>query len=140
MLWARCKRRFLPVTATIFSELRNWWGDKKNLEPCYRPHLSFGEQAMSEQPPSPEKAGIALMNDAFRRAGPNGNWFITQGVQALPDELGLIDAVRTFNTFTPENDTRGEHDFGSIVWHSNKTYWKIDYYDQALQYWCDPLS
>lgn len=95
---------------------------------------------MSEQSPSPEKARIALMNDAFRRAGPNGNWFITQGVQALPDELGLIDAVRTFNTFTPENDTWGEHDFGSIVWHSNKTYWKIDYYDQALQYWCDPLS
>jgi hypothetical protein len=95
---------------------------------------------MSEQSPSHEKARIALMNDEFRRAGPNGNWFITKGVQALPDELGLIDSVRMFNTFTTGNDPWDEHGFGSIVWHSNKTYWKIDYYDQALQYWCDPLS
>ena len=51
---------------------------------------------------SPEPRTIAQLNDEFRRAGPNGNWFITQGVQALPDELGLIDAVRMFNTFTPD--------------------------------------
>ncbi len=27
-----------------------------------------------------------------------------------------------------------------IPWYEEKTYWKIDYYDQQLQYWCDPLS
>jgi len=39
-----------------------------------------------------------------------------------------------------DNDPYGEHDFGSIKWHERKTFWKIDYYDQALQYWHDPLS
>jgi hypothetical protein len=29
---------------------------------------------------------------------------------------------------------------GSINWHKEKTFWKIDYYDQALEYWHDPLS
>ncbi|MFL5665916.1 MAG: DUF3768 domain-containing protein [Ktedonobacteraceae bacterium] len=52
----------------------------------------------------------------------------------------LVTAVRQFNTFTPDNDPYGEHDFGAIRWHEEKTYFKIDYYDQQLQYWCDPSS
>ncbi len=89
-----------------------------------------------EQAPQPNP--IAQRNDEFRRRGQG--IFVTPGVQALPDVPGLIHAVQTFDTFTPDNDPYGEHDFGSIVWHENKTYWKIDYYDQALQYWCGPLS
>jgi hypothetical protein len=81
---------------------------------------------------------ISSLNDEFRRT--TREIFVTQGVQSLPDVLGLVAAVRTFNTFTPDNDPWGEHDFGSIIWHQNKTYWKIDYYDQNLEYWCDPLS
>ena len=66
--------------------------------------------------------------------------YTTPGVRALPDVPGLVQAVQDFNEFTPDNDPWGEHDLGSIIWHENKTYWKIDYYDQQLQYWCDPLS
>ena len=66
--------------------------------------------------------------------------YTTPGVRALPDVPGLVQAVQDFNEFTPDNDPWGEHDLGSIIWHENKTYWKIDYYDQALQYWHDPLS
>src|SRR5258708_1244767 len=87
---------------------------------------------------SPEQGTIAQLNDEFRRSG--RDTFITHGVQGLPDVPGLIAAVRAFNTFTPDNDPRGGHDFGSIVWHREKTYWKIDYYDAALQYWHDPPS
>lgn len=83
-------------------------------------------------------AQIAHLNDAFRRS--TREVMVTQGVQTLPDVLGLVHAVRVFDTFTPNNDPYGEHDFGSIVWYQAKTYWKIDYYDQALQYWHDPLS
>lgn len=43
----------------------------------------------------------------------------------------LLQAVRTFDNFTPDNDPYGEHDLGSVDWHNEKTYWKIDYYDQA---------
>ncbi len=91
---------------------------------------------------SPEQgsraAQIAQLNDAFRMS--TQQVMITPGVQTLPDVLGLIHAVRVFNRVTPDNDPWGEHDFGSIMWHQHKTYWKIDYYDQALEYWCDPLS
>jgi hypothetical protein len=60
--------------------------------------------------------------------------------EALPDVPGLLQAVQNFHAFTPDNDPYGEHDFGSIVWHQAKTFWKIDYYDTALQYWHDPLD
>lgn len=81
---------------------------------------------------------IAHLNDAFRRS--TQEVMVTQGVRALPDVLGLVRAVRVFDTFTPDNDPYGEHDFGSIIWYQETTYWKIDYYDAALQYWHDPLD
>ncbi len=87
---------------------------------------------------SPEPRTIAQLNDAFRQH--RHDWYITSGAQALPDVPGLLQAVQDFSTFTPDNDPYGEHDFGSIAWYQEKTYWKIDYYDQALQYWHDPLD
>jgi hypothetical protein len=83
-------------------------------------------------------AKIAQLNDEFRRSGQG--IVLTHGVQALPDVPGLITAVQAFDRFTPENDPYGEHDFGSIVWGAEKTFWKINYYDQALEYGLDPLS
>lgn len=56
----------------------------------------------------------------------------------MPDVHGLVQAVRDFDDFTTDNDPYGEHDFGAITWHGERTYWKIDYYDQNLEYWCDP--
>jgi Protein of unknown function (DUF3768) len=81
---------------------------------------------------------IAQLNDDFRKSGQG--MVITQGIQALPDVPGLIKAVQTFNNFTSDNDPHGEHDFGSIDWHREKTFFKIDYYDQALKYGLDPLD
>jgi len=87
---------------------------------------------------SPEQRTIAQLNDEFRQQ--LHDWFITSGAQALPDVPGLLQAVQDFKTFTPDNDPYGEHDFGSVIWYEEKTFWKIDYYDQALQYWHDPLD
>jgi uncharacterized protein DUF3768 len=87
---------------------------------------------------SPERRTVAQLNDEFRQH--RHDWYITSGAQALPDVPGLLQAVQDFNAFTPDNDPHGEHDFGSIAWYQEKTYWKIDYYDQALQYWHDPLA
>jgi hypothetical protein len=98
--------------------------------------LSIEEQAMSEHSPQPNE--IARLNDEFRRT--TRELFLTQGIQALPDIHGLVTAIRQFNTFTPDNDPYGEHDFGVITWHNERTYWKIDYYDQQLQNGCEPLS
>jgi hypothetical protein len=83
------------------------------------------------------QSAIAERHDAFRRTG---QFLVTQGVLALPEPDGLLQAVRHFDDFTPDNDPHGEHDFGAIDWHGERTFWKIDYYDQTLSRWEDPLS
>jgi hypothetical protein len=80
---------------------------------------------------------IAKLNDAYRR---QVKVMVTQGVTALDDMLGVIAAVRAFDTFTEDSDPHHEHDFGSLVWKGEKIFWKFDYYDQNLKSWEDPLS
>ena len=77
-------------------------------------------------------AKIAQLNDAFRKSGQD--ILLTAGVQTLPDVPGLIQAVKDFDSFTPDNDPYGEHDFGSFELDAVKLFWKIDYYDRKLEY------
>jgi hypothetical protein len=79
---------------------------------------------------------IGYKNDRFRKSGFGVT--ITSGIQDLPDIDGLMAAIRDFDTFTEDNDPYGERDFGSLVWHSEKVFWKIDYYNKALNAWEDP--
>lgn len=81
---------------------------------------------------------IANKNDVFRKLGFGVT--MTIGAAALPDVLGLLQKVREFNSFTEDNDPHGEHDFGKIIWHDEKVYWKIDYYNDKLTCYEDPLS
>ena len=85
-----------------------------------------------------QTAQIAELNDKFRVSGHGVT--ITSGVQELPDLNGLLEAVRKFDAWTVGNDPYGEHDFGQISWGDEKIFWKIDYYNQALCFWEDPLS
>lgn len=85
-----------------------------------------------------DAAKIAKLNDEFRRGGVR--MMVTRGVQALDAVAVLLKEVQEFNTFTEDNDPYGEHDFGTIVWFGKKIFWKIDYYDQNLKLWEDPLS
>ncbi|EDZ44294.1 conserved hypothetical protein [Rhodobacteraceae bacterium HTCC2083] len=57
---------------------------------------------------------------------------ITQGVQGLKDVPDLLDQVRRYDAFTPNNDPYGEHDFGQITLEGTTFFWKIDYYDLDL--------
>jgi hypothetical protein len=81
---------------------------------------------------------IAKLNDAFRRSGQMVT--ITEGVQVLDDLSGLLDEVRWFNDFNEDNDPYHEHDFGTVYWQGQKIFWKVDYYDQRLEYGAGPLS
>lgn len=82
---------------------------------------------------------IAKLNDRFR--GMCLDVFYTDGVRdGIMDLIGLSRAVEDFNRFTEDNDPYGEHDFGSLKFEGQKVFWKIDYYDRDLKYWCDPLS
>lgn len=81
-------------------------------------------------------ARIRRLNDLFRATWLGGKVFFTAGVNALPaeDRMAVIDKVVRFDSFTSDNDPRGEHDFGSVEHGGHKFFWKIDYYDRELQY------
>ena len=82
---------------------------------------------------------IAFKNDVFRRGG--FGVMMTQGIQAMGDDVrGILESVRNYSKFTPDNDPYGERDFGCLNWKGEQVFWKIDYYDQALQYGEDPMS
>ena len=85
---------------------------------------------------------IRRLNDDLRQKGQDGRVLMTQGIQALPQEViqKVIDAVKAFDDFTPDNDPHGEHDFGSVRIGENAIFWKIDYYDESRMFGSDDPS
>lgn len=78
---------------------------------------------------------IAELNDLLRTTFLTGRVVLTEGIQALPDDVreSVITKVRGFDAFTPDNDPYGEHDFGALdVPSAGKVFWKIDYYNHDL--------
>jgi len=61
---------------------------------------------------------------------------ITPGIQALSPENQIIVGamVREFDDFSEGNDPYQEHDFGAFDFEGQKIFWKIDYYDTALDH------
>ena len=89
------------------------------------------ESDSTEKPLSP----IAIQNDEYRRCRGEpdqtdlrGNVLITRSVDALPDDeqKRVLDAVKSFDSFSIENDPYLEHDFGLVL--SNTYYFKFDYF------------
>jgi hypothetical protein len=84
-------------------------------------------------------ARVRELNDNFRRDLLNptlGMLVFSAGVSAMQDgeRFGLIDEVRCFEDFNANNDPHHEHDFGALNFHGEKYFWKIDYYDKAMQF------
>jgi Protein of unknown function (DUF3768) len=81
---------------------------------------------------------IATLNDAFRKSPfpQAGRTVFTAGLSDLGVEFShlALRHVREFDTFTDDNDPHGEHDFGALELFGHKLFWKIDYYDLALEY------
>jgi uncharacterized protein DUF3768 len=79
---------------------------------------------------------IRDLNDAFRRSFAGGRVMTTAGVAAMTAQLRaeVFEGVRTFEAFTRDNDPHGEHDFGSFEVAGQKLFWKIDYYDAAMEF------
>lgn len=82
---------------------------------------------------------IRALNDAFRRSMAGGRVMMTAGVDALSSDVKarVIRRVATFDAFTADNDPHGEHDFGAFVLVGQKFFWKIDYYDAAMEFGSD---
>jgi hypothetical protein len=79
---------------------------------------------------------IAVLNDRARTTFLECRVVLTEGIQTLPDtvRLDILQQVRSFDAFTPDNDPYGEHDFGAFDCAGKRIFWKFDYYDQALRY------
>jgi hypothetical protein len=79
---------------------------------------------------------IAERNDEFRRTGNGGLTFATKGINALSGDaqIEIYRRVRRFDSFTPENDPHAEHDFGSFELDGKTIFWKIDLYDNDLNF------
>ncbi len=86
---------------------------------------------------------IRLLNDAFRTQHfaiapllAQDQLVITRGVADLGNDFidRAVKAVRQFSDFTDDNDPYGEHDFGSFELDGIALFWKIDCYDQNLEY------
>src|SRR6266567_6445401 len=82
---------------------------------------------------------IRELNDAFRTTMTGGQVMLTAGVDALPSDVKamVIRRVATFSEFTPDNDPHQEHDFGSFTLAGRKFFFKLDYYDPAMEFGSD---
>jgi hypothetical protein len=79
---------------------------------------------------------VRALNDAFRRSFSGGRVMMTAGVNALPPDA-LAEAlrkVRAFDDFTNDNDPHGEHDFGAFEVAGERFFWKLEYYDRAMEF------
>jgi hypothetical protein len=78
---------------------------------------------------------IAFLNDGLRRTFARGKVVMTQGVASLPEDVLAIvlERVRHFDEFTPDNDPHGEHDFGSFDVAGVSYFFKVDYYSLDMQ-------
>ena len=79
---------------------------------------------------------IAALNDRLRQTYWGGKVMTTSGVNELPEEIQIqvFRAVSDFDTFTEDNDPHGEHDFGKVIVAGHSFFWKIDYYDNRMEY------
>ena len=79
---------------------------------------------------------IARLNDLLRQSATGGQIYITQGVLNLPgfDCGTLLRALAAYDQFDADNDPHGERDFGDVNVFGTDLLWKIDYYDEQLEY------
>src|SRR5262249_28731546 len=79
---------------------------------------------------------IRDLNDTFRTTLADGRCVTTPGICELGASFlaQAVAAARAFDSFTPDNDPDGEHDFGAFRIGDHRMVWKIDYYDTSLRF------
>ncbi|NSY40145.1 DUF3768 domain-containing protein [Leisingera sp. ANG59] len=90
--------------------------------------------------PRPNATVIAAHNDAFRRfaclgIAPDqaiqGRLVVTQSLIEAGDGFVMeaVQATGAFDTFEPDNDPEGWHDFGAVTIRGETVFWKVDLYE-----------
>jgi len=98
--------------------------------------LSDGRDNKGLMPEDPAKAKIRALNDQLRKTGIGGIYVMTRGVAALDEysRAQVLLEIALEGDFDQENDPHNEHDFGKVEYEETIFLWKIDYYDQDLQF------
>lgn len=84
----------------------------------------------------PRAAVVSGLNDELRTTARGGRILVTKGVLSLVgfDSAALLAALAQYDSFDADNDPHGEHDFGDLTVFGADLLWKIDYYDQSLEF------
>ena len=101
--------------------------------------------AETAEHPRPNAAVIAAQNDAFRRfaclgIAPDqaiqGRLVVTQSLIEAGDGFvtEAVKATGAFDTFEPDNDPDGWHDFGAVTIRGETVFWKIDLYEAGSDF------
>ena len=79
---------------------------------------------------------IRDLNDNLRRSFSGGQIMLTAGIDDLPQNIQaqVFKAIREFDGFSEDCDPYGTHEFGSVEVEGKKAWFKIDTYDQNLEY------
>jgi len=98
--------------------------------------MNTPNETPQELPEAEKTLRIRTLNDTFRTTLMGGRVLLTQGIQALGTGQAqkIITKVQNFKSFTPDNAPHGEHDFGAIDHNGQKVFWKIDCYDENLEF------
>ncbi|KZX95104.1 MULTISPECIES: DUF3768 domain-containing protein [unclassified Sulfitobacter] len=95
--------------------------------------------------PGPNATVIAAQNDAFRRfaclgIAPDqaiqGRLVVTQSLIEAGDGFvtEAVKATGAFDTFEPENDPEGWHDFGAVTIRGETVFWKLDLHEASSDF------
>lgn len=100
----------------------------------FDPHADSNCSINATEAQEPNSTTIRALNDAFRASLKGGAVMFTAGVadRGAAFQERILQAVRTYDAFDPDNDPYGEHDFGRIELDGEAFLFKIDYYDLAL--------
>jgi hypothetical protein len=87
----------------------------------------------------PRAEVIARLNDRLRKTSTGGTVVVTKAVTNITgfDAVALMAALASYKGFDPDNDPHGERDFGDLTLWNTELLWKIDYYDDDLQFGSD---
>lgn len=82
------------------------------------------------------KLRVRTLNDELRQTMVGGQGLITRGIEALGlmAVSSILGSVGQYDDFSPDNDPYEEHDFGALTWLEHRIFWKIDYYDENLEF------
>ena len=92
------------------------------------------------QPVEKEAVSVSKKNDLLRAnipaiAKPN-LLLLTRGIYTKftnSEVADILQKVKSFTDFTPDNDPWKEHDFGSFIYKGETIFWKIDDYTSVAK-------